>query len=56
MKEKQKRGFALLSIEERRRIASMGGIAVHKSGNAHQWTSEEARKAGRKARRIHKKS
>ncbi len=34
--------------EEQRRIASMGGKAAHQSGNAHEFTSEEARAAGRK--------
>ena len=34
--------------EEQRRIASMGGKAAHESGNAHEFTSEEAREAGRK--------
>lgn len=29
-------------------IASLGGKAAHKKGTAHQWTSEEARAAGRK--------
>ncbi|QBY07120.1 general stress protein (plasmid) [Deinococcus metallilatus] len=31
-----------------REIASQGGRAAHRSGNAHQFTSEEAREAGRK--------
>lgn len=48
MTEKQKRGFANLSPEQRARIASQGGIAAHKSGKAHQFTSEEAREAGKK--------
>ena len=30
------------------RIASQGGKAAHQSGNAHEFTSEEAREAGRK--------
>lgn len=46
--QKQKRGFAALSPERRREIASQGGIAAHKSGNAHQYTSEEGRAAGLK--------
>ena len=45
---KKPRGFQLLSAEQRRAIASSGGIASHKSGKAHQWTSEEARAAGLK--------
>jgi hypothetical protein len=31
----------------RRRIASMGGKAAHQKGTAHEWSSEEARAAGR---------
>lgn len=47
-KEKQKMGFALLSLERRLQIASRGGRASHQSGNAHQWDQEEARAAGKK--------
>jgi general stress protein YciG len=32
----------------RREIASKAGKAAHAKGTAHQWTSEEARAAGRK--------
>lgn len=32
---------------KRREIASKGGKAAHKKGVAHEWTSEEAREAGR---------
>ena len=31
-----------------REIASKGGKAAHEKGTAHEWTSEEARAAGRK--------
>ena len=41
-----KRGFALLSFERRRELASQGGRAAHAAGTAHQFTSEEARAAG----------
>ncbi len=34
--------------EEQRKIASQGGQAAHESGNAHEFSSEEARVAGRK--------
>ena len=34
--------------EKRRQIASKGGKAAHASGRAHEFTSEEARAAGRK--------
>lgn len=43
-----KRGFAAMRPEEQRRIASMGGRAAHASGHAHEFTTEEARIAGRK--------
>lgn len=42
------RGFAAMNPEEQRRIASEGGRASHQSGRGHEWTSEEARAAGRK--------
>lgn len=42
------RGFAALTPEARQRIASAGGKASHQSGQGHEWTTEEARAAGRK--------
>jgi len=33
---------------KQRHIASKGGKAAHQKGTAHEWTSEEARAAGRK--------
>lgn len=42
------RGFAGMDPEEQRRIASEGGKASHESGHGHEFTSEEAREAGRK--------
>jgi general stress protein YciG len=33
---------------KQREIASKGGKAAHTKGTAHEWTSEEAREAGRK--------
>lgn len=44
--EKKLRGFACLSSEARKEIASKGGKAAHKSGRAHEFTSEEAQIAG----------
>lgn len=41
-------GFAGMDPERQRQIASMGGRAAHESGNAHEFTTEEARAAGRK--------
>jgi uncharacterized protein len=43
-----KRGFASMSSEKRRKIASEGGKASHRKGVAHEFTSEEAKIAGRK--------
>ena len=42
------RGFAAMSPEKKKEIASMGGRAAHACGRAHQFTSEEARAAGKK--------
>ena len=33
---------------KQREIARKGGMAAHEKGTAHEWTSEEARMAGRK--------
>jgi general stress protein YciG len=42
------RGFASMDPDQQREIASKGGQAAHRQGVAHEWTSEEARAAGRK--------
>jgi general stress protein YciG len=42
------RGFAGMDPKKQQEIASKGGKAAHESGNAHEFTSEEAREAGRK--------
>lgn len=42
------RGFASMSKEKQRAIASKGGKAAHAVGRGHEWTREEARAAGRK--------
>jgi general stress protein YciG len=42
------RGFASMDPARQREIASEGGRAAHASGNAHEFSSEEAREAGRK--------
>lgn len=47
-KAKSKRGFAVMSPERQREIARLGGVAAHRSGHAHQFTTEEARAAGKK--------
>lgn len=43
-----KRGFASMDPEKQRAIASKGGKAAHIKGTAHEFTSEEARAAGKK--------
>jgi general stress protein YciG len=45
---KEDRGFASMDRGKQREIASKGGKAAHQKGTAHEWTSEEARDAGRK--------
>jgi general stress protein YciG len=42
------RGFASMDAEKQRTIASLGGRAAHQHGTAHEFSSEEAREAGRK--------
>ena len=50
--EKSRRGFAAMSPEQQRRIASEGGRASHQSGNGHRFSSEEAREAGKVGGKI----
>lgn len=42
------RGFASMAEHKQREIARKGGRAAHEKGRAHEFTSEEARQAGRK--------
>jgi general stress protein YciG len=49
---KERRGFASMSPEKQREIASKGGRAAHQKGTAHEWTSDEARTAGRKGGQV----
>jgi len=49
---KERRGFASMTPEKQREIASKGGRAAHQKGTAHEWTSEEARTAGRKGGQV----
>ncbi len=55
-KGKSSRGFASMSKDKQRMIASKGGKTAHKKGTAHKWTSEEARAAGRKGGRARHQS
>ena len=42
------RGFASMDREKQREIARKGGRAAHEKGTAHEFTTDEARAAGRK--------
>ena len=44
---KSLRGFASMDPGRQREIASKGGRAAHAKGTAHEWSSDEARVAGR---------
>jgi uncharacterized protein len=52
---KSGKGFASMTPEKKREIASKGGKAAHANGTAHKWTSEEAQAAGRKGGQISRK-
>ena len=43
-----RRGFASMDAAKQKEIASKGGRAAHSKGTAHEFTSDEARIAGRK--------
>jgi general stress protein YciG len=43
-----KRGFGSMDENKQREIASKGGKAAHQKGTAHEFTSEEAKRAGQK--------
>lgn len=47
-KPHSRRGFAGMDAAQVRALASRGGKAAHEQGTAHEFTSEEARAAGRK--------
>ena len=49
---KERRGFASMSPEKQREIARKGGRAAHEKGTAHEWTTDEARAAGRKGGQV----
>lgn len=46
------RGFAGMNPDEHREICRRGGKQAHASGTAHEFTSDEAREAGRKGGRA----
>ena len=45
---KSERGFASMDQDRQREIASQGGRAAHAKGTAHEFDSEEARRAGQR--------
>lgn len=49
---KSKRGFASMDANRQKEIASKGGRAAHAKGTAHEWSSDEARVAGRKGGEV----
>ena len=49
---KTRRGFGAMDHETLKAIASKGGKAAHEQGTAHEFTSDEARKAGAKGGRA----
>ena len=49
---RQGRGFAGMDAARQRESASKGGKAAHEKGTAHEFTSEEARVAGRKGGEV----
>jgi hypothetical protein len=48
----KKRGFATWSKEDLMKAATKGGRAAHAAGTAHEFSSEEARTAGRKGAEV----
>lgn len=44
----RRQGFASLGADARRKLASRGGTRAHQTGAAHEWTSDEAKEAGRR--------
>jgi uncharacterized protein len=48
----ERRGFAAMDREKQREIARKGGKAAHEKGTAHEFTTDEAREAGRKGGEV----
>jgi hypothetical protein len=53
---KSVRGFAAMDQEKQKEIARKGGKAAHEQGVAHEWSSQEAREAGKKGGQARGKS
>jgi general stress protein YciG len=47
-KPRKLRGFAAMDPKLVSELAKRGGLAAHRAGTAHQFTTAEAREAGRK--------
>ena len=50
------RGFASMDPQKQREIASKGGRAAHAQGTAHEWSTDEARSAGRNGGAANRRS
>ena len=50
--QRSRRGFASMTPEKQRAIASLGGRAAHQLGVAHEWDRQQAQEAGKKGGRI----
>lgn len=51
-----KRGFASMTPEQVRAIASRGGKSAHQQGKAYQWNKEQAALAGSKGGKAPRRS
>lgn len=49
---KQNKGFAVMTPEQKKEIASAGGRAAHAQGKAYKFSSEAAKVAGQKGGRT----
>jgi len=52
MAARSRRGFAAMDPEKQREIASVEGRAAHEKGTAHEFSADEARRAGRRGGRA----
>lgn len=50
--KRSRRGFASMDESKKREIASKGGHAAHEKGTAHEFTPDEARKAGKRGGEV----
>src|SRR5260370_33672156 len=49
---KSNRGFASMDTNKQREVASKGGLAAHAQGRAHEFSTDEAKLAGRKGGEV----